>query len=67
MPPIVVLALGALAAGAIVHRVVKEVRRMNAELDRVKKGRAIEPVNREVPPTLRRPIRPSQPTKLIRE
>ena len=31
MPPIVVLALGALAAGAIVRRVVKEVRRMNAE------------------------------------
>jgi hypothetical protein len=34
MPPIVVLALGALAAGAIVRRVVKEVRRMNAELAR---------------------------------
>jgi hypothetical protein len=54
MPPIVVLALGALAAGAIVHRVVKEVRRMNAELDRVKTARAIDPVSREVPPTLRR-------------
>jgi hypothetical protein len=67
MPPIVVLALGALAAGAIVHRVVQEVRRMNAELDRVKTGRAIDPINREVPPTLRRPIRPSQSTKLIRE
>jgi hypothetical protein len=34
--------------------VVKEVRRINAELDRVKKGRAIDPVSREVPPTLRR-------------
>jgi len=44
MPPIVVLALGALAAGAIVRRVVKEVRRMNAELDRVKTGHAIDPV-----------------------
>jgi hypothetical protein len=54
MPPIVVLALGALAAGAIIHRVVKEVRRINAELDRVKTGRAIDPVSREVPPTLRR-------------
>jgi hypothetical protein len=53
-PPIIVLALGALAAGAIIHRVVKEVRRMNAELDRVKTGRAIDPVSREVPPTLRR-------------
>ena len=54
MPPIVVLALGALAAGAIIRRVVKEVRRMNAELDRVKTGHAIDPVSREVPPTLRR-------------
>ena len=52
MPPIIVLALGAVAAGAIVHRVVKEVRRMNAELDRVKTGHAIDPVCREVPPTL---------------
>jgi hypothetical protein len=34
--------------------VVKEVRRMNAELDRVKTGHAIDPVGREVPPTLRR-------------
>ena len=38
MPPIIVLALGALAAGAIVHRVVKELRRINAELDRGKRG-----------------------------
>ncbi len=30
MPPIVVLALGALAAGAIVRRVVKEVPRATA-------------------------------------
>ena len=54
MPPIIVLGLGALAAGAIVHRVVKEVRRINAELDRARTGRAIDPVRREVPPTLRR-------------
>ena len=42
MPPIVVLALGALAAGALIHRAVKEMRRINAELDRVKEGRAID-------------------------
>jgi hypothetical protein len=53
MPPIIVLALGALAAGAIVHRVMKEVRRINAELDRAKTGRAIDAVSRAVPPTLR--------------
>ena len=44
MPSIIVLAAGAFAAGAIVHRVIKEVRRINAELDRVKMGRAIDPV-----------------------
>src|SRR5262245_121546 len=42
MPPIVVLALGALAAGALIHRAVKEMRRINSELDRVKEGRAID-------------------------
>ena len=36
IPPLVKIALGVLGAGAIVHWVVKEVRRINAELDRVK-------------------------------
>jgi hypothetical protein len=62
MPPIIVLALGALAAGAIVHRVVKEVRHINAELNRVKTRRAIAPVSREVPRTLRRNPRSGYPT-----
>jgi len=44
MPPIIILAAGAFAAGAIVHRLIKEVRRINSELDRVKTGRAIDPV-----------------------
>ena len=47
MPPIVLLAAGAFAAGAIVHRLVKEVRRINADLDRVKTGRAIDPVSQD--------------------
>ncbi|MGZ3638705.1 MAG: hypothetical protein ACXVCX_12805 [Ktedonobacterales bacterium] len=42
MLPIIVLAAGAFAA--IVHKLIKEVRRINAELDRVKTGRAIDPV-----------------------
>jgi hypothetical protein len=42
MPPIVVLALGALAVGALIHRAVKEMRRINSERDRVKEGRAID-------------------------
>jgi hypothetical protein len=53
MPPIIVLAVGALAAGAIVYRVVKEVQRINDELHRVKTRRAIAPVSRKVPPALR--------------
>jgi hypothetical protein len=47
MPPIVLLAAGAFAAGAIVHRLVKEVRRINADLDRVKTGRAIDQVSQD--------------------
>jgi hypothetical protein len=66
MPPIIVLALGALAAGAIVHRVVKEARHINAELDRVKTRRAIDPVSREVPRTLRRDPRSGYPTTAAR-
>ena len=42
MPPIVVLALGGLAAGVLVHRAVKAMRRINAELHRVKEGRALD-------------------------
>ena len=34
--PLIKIALGALGAGAIVHWAVKEVRRINEELDRVK-------------------------------
>jgi hypothetical protein len=51
LSPLVKLAIGALAGGAVVHWVVKEVRRINQELDRVKKGAAID---RQSIPTLRR-------------
>jgi hypothetical protein len=43
MPPIILFALGAIAAGAIIHRAVKELRGVNEQLDRVQEGRAIEP------------------------
>ena len=46
MPPIIVLAAGAFTPGAIVHRLIKEVRRINAELDRVKTGRGGDRVAR---------------------
>jgi len=54
IPPLIKLALGALGAGALIHWVVKEVRRVNAELDRVKNATAIERDAREELPTLKR-------------
>jgi hypothetical protein len=54
IPPLVKLTLGVLGAGALVTWVVKEVRRINQELDRVKAGTALDPVGREELPTLRR-------------
>jgi hypothetical protein len=52
--PLIKLALGALGAGALVHWAVKEVRRINEELDRVKKASSIDPAARDALPTLRR-------------
>jgi hypothetical protein len=57
MPPfaisaVVKIALAALGGVAVVHWVVKEVRRVNDELDQMK--RAVEPAAREALPTLRR-------------
>ena len=57
MPPLVIsplvrLALGAVGTGVVLRWVVKEVRRVNAELDRVKAGS--DPAVRQGLPTLRR-------------
>ena len=57
MPPLVIsplvrLALGAVGTGVVLRWVVKEMRRVNAELDRVKAGS--DPAVREAFPTLRR-------------
>ncbi len=54
IPPLVKLALGVLGAGAVIHWVVKEVRRINAELERVRTATAIDPETRKALPTLRR-------------
>jgi hypothetical protein len=48
--PLVKLALGALAGGAVIHWVAKEVRRINEALERVKNASA----DRQSLPTLRR-------------
>ena len=52
MPPFVIphlvkIALGTLGAAAVVHWVVKEVRRINDELDRVRAAPTIDPVARQ--------------------
>jgi hypothetical protein len=59
MPPIVIpylvkVALSTVGAAAVVHWVVKEVRRINEEIDRVRAASTIDPVAREALPTLRR-------------
>ena len=57
MPPLVIaplvrLALGAVGTGVVLRWVVKEVRRINAELDQVNAGS--DPAVRQGLPTLRR-------------
>ncbi len=51
IPPLVKWTLGALGAAAVVHWVVREVRRVNEELDQAK---AVRIADREVRQTLRR-------------
>lgn len=53
IPPLVKWTLGALGAAAAIHWVVKEVRRVNAELDRAKAATVRIP-DRESWPTLKR-------------
>jgi hypothetical protein len=58
MPPIIISplvkwTLGALGAAAVVHWVVKEVRRVNAELDRAEMT-PVRVQSREFLPTLKR-------------
>ena len=52
IPPLVKWTLGALGAAVAVHWVVKEVRRVNEELDRAKAR--VRVTDRKVYPTLRR-------------
>jgi len=59
MPPLLIpslarFAIGVLGAGAAVHWFVKEVRRINEELDRVKRATTVDANTRSTFPTLRR-------------
>jgi hypothetical protein len=53
MPPVFVLALGLMGTAALVRWCVKEVHRVNAELDDVRASAKVEPVDRGALPTLK--------------
>jgi hypothetical protein len=54
MPPVVIWALGAVGAAVLVKFVMKEARRINAELDEARAGRVAEKADHERYPTLSR-------------
>jgi hypothetical protein len=54
VPPLVKWALAALGGAAVIHWAVREIRRVNAELDRVTPAPAVDPAMRQSLPTLRR-------------
>jgi hypothetical protein len=55
MPPVVAVAFGVMGAAALVRWCIKEVQRVNAELDAVRGARAaVEPIDRRTLPTLKR-------------
>jgi hypothetical protein len=56
IPPLVKFALGALGAGAIAAWAVKEFRRLNEELERMRTA-PVDAVSRQELPTLRRDLR----------
>jgi hypothetical protein len=54
IPPLVKWAVAALGGAALVHWAVKEIRRVNEELERVKAQPAMDAASRRRLPTLRR-------------
>lgn len=54
MPPVVIWALGAVGAAVLVKFVMKEARRINAELDEARAERVAEKAGSERYPTLSR-------------
>jgi hypothetical protein len=54
MPPVIALAIGMVGAAALVRWCAKEVRRVNAELDRVRAHATVDPVDRGTLPKLKR-------------
>jgi hypothetical protein len=54
MHPVMILSLGMVGAAALVRWCVREVNRVNSELETVRAQAAVEPVDRRNLPTLRR-------------
>jgi hypothetical protein len=54
MPPIIAVTLGLMGVAALARWCVKEMHRVNAELDGIRATAAAEPVDRNRLPTLRR-------------
>lgn len=53
MPPLVVFALGVVGATVLVRWCVKEVQRVNTELDEMRAKAAVEPADRAAMPKLK--------------
>ena len=54
MPPVFAFALGLMGAAVLVRWCVKEVQRVNAELDEMRDRCTVEPIDRDALPTLKR-------------
>jgi hypothetical protein len=54
MPPVIAWTLGAVGAAVLIKFIIKEARRINAELDEARAARVAETADRERLPTLRR-------------
>jgi hypothetical protein len=53
MPPLIVFAFGVMGAAVVVRWCVKEVRRVNSELDDVRAKATVEPLDRNTLPKLK--------------
>jgi hypothetical protein len=53
MPPVLAFALGMIGAAAVVRWCVREMQRVNAELDSVR-SQPVEPIDRDTLPKLKR-------------
>jgi hypothetical protein len=53
MPPLIVFAFGVMGAAVVVRWCVKEVRRVNSELEEVRAKATVEPLDRNTLPKLK--------------